>query len=90
MIYTEINITGLEEIKARVRELADLTERMHVALGKLENCKINIEAGIDGLSPMESSQVKSNNQTQLRFWHYLVSGGLRNLLRAWWLRASWS
>ena len=48
MIYTEINITGLEEIKARVRELADLTERMHVALGKLENCKINIEAGIDG------------------------------------------
>ena len=34
MIYTEINITGLEEIKARVRELADLTERMHVALGK--------------------------------------------------------
>ena len=28
MIYTEINITGLEEIKARVRELADLTERM--------------------------------------------------------------
>ena len=32
-------------------------------LGKLENCKINIEAGIDGLSPMESSQVKSNNQT---------------------------
>ena len=25
MIYTEINITGLEEIKARVRELADLT-----------------------------------------------------------------
>lgn len=54
---------GLEEIKARVRELADLTERMHVALGKLENCKINIEAGIDGLSPMESSQVKSNNQT---------------------------
>lgn len=40
MIYTEINITGLEEIKARVRELADLTERMHVALGKLENCKI--------------------------------------------------
>ena len=63
MIYTEINITGLEEIKARVRELADLTERMHVALGKLENSKINIEAGIDGLSPMESSQVKSNNQT---------------------------
>ena len=52
MIYTEINITGLEEIKARVRELADLTERMHVALGKLENCKINIEAGIDGLSPI--------------------------------------
>ena len=46
MIYTEINITGLEEIKARVRELADLTERMHVALGKLENCKINIESGI--------------------------------------------
>ena len=34
MIYTEINITGLEEIKARVRELADLTERMHVALGR--------------------------------------------------------
>ena len=63
MIYTEINITGLEEIKARVRELADLTERMHVALGKLENCKINIEDGIDGLSTMESSQVKSNNQT---------------------------
>ena len=47
MIYTEINITGLEEIKARVRELADLTERMHVALGKLENCKINIWYPVD-------------------------------------------
>ena len=62
-IESDIVKAAIIDIKARVRELADLTERMHVALGKLENCKINIEAGIDGLSPMESSQVKSNNQT---------------------------